>query len=78
MLRRYEKKREAQQKAAEEAKLQSNANVDAAGLRQFGAGQAEALEAAFKSETVRQRRDFCGLLKKAGQRPRPCCDAVVA
>lgn len=52
--RRYEKKREAQQKAAEDAKKQSDANVDAAGLRKFGAGQAEALEAAFKSETVRQ------------------------
>lgn len=52
--RRYEKKREAQQKAAEQQKKQSDANVDAAGLRQFGAGQAEALEAAFKSETVRR------------------------
>lgn len=51
-IRRYEKKREAQQKAAEQQKQQSDANVDAAGLRQFGAGQAEALEAAFKSETI--------------------------
>mmetsp|Transcript_8090 Transcript_8090/g.24049 ORF Transcript_8090/g.24049 Transcript_8090/m.24049 type:complete len:261 (-) Transcript_8090:658-1440(-) len=51
-LRKYEKRRELQQQAAEEAKRQSDANVDAAGLRQFGVGQAEAADAAFKAETI--------------------------
>lgn len=53
LCRKYEKRRELQQQAAEEAKRQSDANVDAAGLRQFGVGQAEAADAAFKAETVR-------------------------
>ena len=40
-IRRQEKEREERKKQFEEKKKQSDANVDAAGLRQFGTGTAE-------------------------------------
>ncbi|CAL8471113.1 g10655 [Coccomyxa elongata] len=51
-IRRQEKEREEKKKQFEKAKQQSDANVDGSGLRQFGAGTSETLEAAFKIETV--------------------------
>ena len=40
-IRRQEKEREERKKQFEDKKKQSDANVDGAGLRQFGAGTAE-------------------------------------
>ncbi|KAK9807062.1 hypothetical protein WJX72_012353 [[Myrmecia] bisecta] len=51
-IRRQEKEREEQKKKFNERIKASDANVDAAGLRQFGAGVSEVLETAFKNETV--------------------------
>lgn len=49
-LRKLGKQREQQRKKFEE--LQEKKKREAAGLRQFGASKSEALEAAFKNETV--------------------------
>lgn len=51
-IARQEKQREEERKKFEDRKKQSDANVNAAGLRQFGAGSTEVLENAFKIETV--------------------------
>jgi len=44
-IRRQEKKREEEKKKFEEQKKRSDANVDAAGIKQFGAGKMEARSA---------------------------------
>jgi protein FAM50 len=44
-IRRQEKEREERRKEFEQKKQQSDANVDAAGFRKFGAGTSEALSA---------------------------------
>ncbi|KAK9833477.1 hypothetical protein WJX81_008314 [Elliptochloris bilobata] len=51
-IRRQEKQREEEKKKFEEKRKRSDANVDAAGLKTFGAGKLEVIEAAFKNETV--------------------------
>lgn len=43
-IRRQEKEREDRKKQFEDKKKRSDANVDAAGLRQFGAGTSEVLQ----------------------------------
>ncbi|KXZ54696.1 hypothetical protein GPECTOR_4g764 [Gonium pectorale] len=57
-IRRMEKQREEQRKKFEAMQKQTKDTADAAGLRQFGASTEEALEHAFKNETV-------GLVTKA-------------
>ncbi|GLI67198.1 hypothetical protein VaNZ11_011120 [Volvox africanus] len=57
-IRRMEKQREEQRKKFEALQKQTKDQADAAGLRQFGASTEEALEHAFKNETV-------GLVTKA-------------
>ncbi|GLC34354.1 hypothetical protein PLESTB_000738300 [Pleodorina starrii] len=57
-IRRMEKQREEQRKKFEQMQKQTKDQADAAGLRQFGASTEEALEHAFKNETV-------GLVTKA-------------
>ncbi|GFR50448.1 hypothetical protein Agub_g12669 [Astrephomene gubernaculifera] len=57
-IRRMEKQREEQRKKFEAMQKQTKDQADAAGLRQFGASTEEALEHAFKNETV-------GLVTKA-------------
>lgn len=57
-IRRMEKQREEQRKKFEAMHKQTKDQADAAGLRQFGASTEEALEHAFKNETV-------GLVTKA-------------
>eukprot|EP00198_Chlamydomonas_reinhardtii_P003194 XP_001692530.1 predicted protein [Chlamydomonas reinhardtii] len=57
-IRRMEKQREEQKKKYEQMHKQTKDQADAAGLRQFGASTEEALEHAFKNETV-------GLVTKA-------------
>ncbi|CAL5228756.1 g11943 [Coccomyxa viridis] len=51
-IRRQEKEREERKRQFEDKKKQSDANVDAAGLRQFGTGTSELDEQAFKDSTV--------------------------
>ncbi|CAK0782364.1 hypothetical protein CVIRNUC_005652 [Coccomyxa viridis] len=51
-IRRQEKDREERKKQFEDKKKQSDANVDGAGLRQFGTGTAELDEQTFKDQTV--------------------------
>ncbi|KAG2434673.1 hypothetical protein HXX76_007566 [Chlamydomonas incerta] len=57
-IRRMEKQREEQKKKYEQMHKQTKDQADAAGLKQFGASTEEALEHAFKNETV-------GLVTKA-------------
>jgi len=56
--RRQQEKREAEKQQAEDERTKLEDAAASAGIRQFGAGQAEALENAFKNETV-------GLVTKA-------------
>lgn len=56
--RRQQEKREAEKQQAEDERTKLEDAAASAGIRQFGAGKAEALENAFKNETV-------GLVTKA-------------